>query len=267
MADLFCLCMGTDHYAAMTGKESLRSYEPAIRLFVEDTLSAGAEIPLAAMQANYLLNVMRLKAGAELLVFNGRDGEWLARIANAAKSRCTLAIVEQTRGQTSGPDVHYLFAPLKRAKLDYVVQKAVEMGVASLRPVMTRRTVAERVNIERMRANAIEAAEQCGILRLPEIAPPEPLGKVLDRWPPERHIIYCDECAELASPIAALSAIAPGPLAVLIGPEGGFAPEERERLAALPFVHAVSLGPRVLRADTAAVASLALVNAILGDWK
>jgi 16S rRNA (uracil1498-N3)-methyltransferase len=239
---------------------------PSVRLFVEMPLAAGAVVECTSAQANYLGNVMRLGVGDRLLVFNGRDGEWLARLAMAKKGRCVLAAEAQTRAQGGGPDIHYLFAPLKKARLDYMVQKATEMGAALLQPVITRRTIAERVNSERMRANAIEAAEQCGILRLPEVREPEKLGAVLKDWPQERLLVFADEAAPIASPLEALATMPKGPAALLIGPEGGFDPAEREALRALPFVRAISLGPRVMRADTAAVAALALINAALGDW-
>jgi 16S rRNA (uracil1498-N3)-methyltransferase len=237
------------------------------RLFVEDDLTHGATIALTREHANYLLNVMRLKAGDGVLVFNGRDGEWRTRIETTGKRQANLALDGQTRKQTAGPDLHYLFAPLKRSRLDYMVQKATELGVARLQPVLTRHTVAERVNGERMRANVIEAAEQCGILRVPDVTPPERLDRVLAGWDASRRLIFCDEGAPIADPIAALRQVTPGPLAVLIGPEGGFAPEEREILIALPYVVRLAMGPRIMRADTAAVAALTLVNAVLGDWK
>lgn len=237
------------------------------RLFVEHPLAAGAVLPLSSAQANYLCNVLRLGDGAQILVFNGRDGEWTAQLRVAGKRDRQLEIGGLVRPQTGGPDIDYLFAPLKRARLDYMVQKAVELGVAGLRPVMTRRTTAERVNLERMRANAIEAAEQCGVLRLPAIHAPARLEAAIAAWDPARRLIVCDEEATVASPLNALSSVEPGPLAVLIGPEGGFAPEERLALNAAPFVVTISLGPRVMRADTAAVAALALVNAVLGDWR
>jgi 16S rRNA (uracil1498-N3)-methyltransferase len=240
---------------------------PSVRLFVEMPLAAGAAVECTGAQANYLGNVMRLGVGDRLLVFNGRDGEWLARLAMAKKGRCVLAAEEQTRPQDGGPDIHYLFAPLKKARLDYMVQKATEMGVAVLQPVITRRTIAERVNSERMRANAIEAAEQCGILRLPDVREPEKLGSVLHDWPQGRLLVFADEAAPIASPLEALAAMPKGPAALLIGPEGGFDPAEREALRAQPFVRTISLGPRVMRADTAAVAALALINAALGDWR
>jgi 16S rRNA (uracil1498-N3)-methyltransferase len=237
------------------------------RLYVEADLGGGVTVPLAREQANYLLNVLRLGDGDTVLIFNGRDGEWLAGIEVSGKRSASLVLERQTRPQTGGADLLYLFAPLKRARLDYMVQKATEMGVARLQPVLTRHTVAERVNGERMRANVIEAAEQCGILRVPEVAAPERLEKVLASWDAGRRLIFCDEGAPIADPVATLRAVSPGPLAVLIGPEGGFAPEEREALISLPFVVRIAMGPRIMRADTAAVAALTLVNAVLGDWR
>lgn len=239
----------------------------AQRLFVEPDLRASEPVHCTVDQANYLRNVLRLASGAEMLVFNGRDGEWRARLALDGKRGCVLEPIEQVRLQETGSDIHYLFAPLKRARLDYMVQKATELGVAALQPVLTRHTVAERVNLGRMRSNVVEAAEQCGILRVPEIAEPERLDRVLTRWDRSRPLIFCDERAPIQDPIRALSAVRPGGVGVLIGPEGGFAAEERERLVALPFAVQVSLGPRIMRADTAAVAALALVNAVLGDWR
>ena len=236
------------------------------RLFVAPNLTAGTTFAATADQANYLRNVLRLQAGARLAVFNGRDGEWTAEIAEAGKRLVTLHAIEQRRGQVDGPDLHYLFAPLKRARLDYMVQKAVEMGVARLTPVITRHTVAERVNGDRMRANAVEAAEQCGILRVPAIDAPVALANLLAAWDGARRIVFCDEAQAPACPIEALRGLGRGPLAVLIGPEGGFDQDERRLLRGRPFVTAIALGPRIMRADTAAVAALALVNAVLGDW-
>lgn len=236
------------------------------RLFVSGDLAAGAEIVLGEDQAHYLIHVLRLGPGARLLVFNGRDGEWAAEISQAKKRGAALKVLDQTRAQENGPDIDYLFAPLKRARLDYMVQKATEMGVGRLRPVITDRTIAERVNGERMAANAIEAAEQCGILRVPEVVAPLALEKVLDGWGSDRPLIFCDEGHERRDPLRTLAGLPRGPLAVLIGPEGGFSERERERLLRLPFVTPLALGPRIMRADTAAVAALALVNAVLGDW-
>jgi 16S rRNA (uracil1498-N3)-methyltransferase len=242
------------------------SYETAQRLFVDAPLSAGALITCSPDQVNYLANVIRVPDDAVLLVFNGRDGEWSARVVRTGKRAMSLRVEAMRRSQHAGPDIDYLFAPLKRSRLDYMVQKATEMGAARLRPVITQRTIAERVNLERMRANAIEAAEQCGILRIPEVLPPEPLPTVLARWQPARHLVMCDELVEVADPIAALRRLPPGPVGVLIGPEGGFTADERRLLTSTSACTRLSLGPRVLRADTAAVAALALVGAVLGDW-
>jgi 16S rRNA (uracil1498-N3)-methyltransferase len=247
-------------------RDSMARYDfNAPRLFVEAPLAAGSGVALAAGQANYLVNVLRLRAGGSILVFNGREGEWRARLAEVAKRGCALAVEEMVRPQGASPDIDYLFAPLKRARLDYMAQKAVEMGASRLRPVLTQRTVAGRVNLERLRANAIEAAEQCGVLGVPEILSPVALGRAIETWDADRRLIFCDEDAAVANPVAALSGLKPGPVAVLIGPEGGFAPEERELLLSKPYTTAISLGPRILRADTAAVAALALVNATVGD--
>jgi 16S rRNA (uracil1498-N3)-methyltransferase len=238
----------------------------ARRLYVDADLAAGVRIACAPHHAHYLRDVLRLDPGHRIDVFNGRDGEWRATLAETSRRSVVLVVDHQVRPQAGGPDIHYLFAPLKRARLDYMVQKAVELGVARLCPVLTRHTVAERVNLDRMRANAIEAAEQCGVLRLPGVDEPRRLGQVIAGWDAARRLVFCDEGAAIASPIVALRALTPGPLAVLIGPEGGFAPAERDLLLAKPFAVRLSLGPRIMRADTAAVAALALVNAVLGDW-
>jgi len=235
------------------------------RLYVETPLEEGAQVELNAAQAHYLGTVLRLKSGSRVLVFNGRDGEWNASLV-AAKRASALLIDGKIRAQSSAADLHYLFAPLKAARLDYMVQKAVELGVSRLQPLFTRHSQAARVNIERMRANAIEAAEQCGILSLPDIGEPMAFSRLLADWDPGRRLVFCDENAETSDPIAALSGLPRSPLAVLIGPEGGFAEDERASLLKLPNVVRLSLGPRILRADTAAVAALALVQAVLGDW-
>lgn len=237
------------------------------RLFVERPLESGVHIELGTDQAHYLLNVLRMPEGAELLIFNGQDGEWRARLVVGRKKSATLQVQSQTRPQLPGPDIEYLFAPLKHARLDYMVQKAVELGVSRLAPVLTRRTVPDRVNLQRMRANAIEAAEQCGVLRIPAIDEPQDLTRRLSAWDAARPLVFCDEAAPVQDPLSALSRIKPGPCAVLVGPEGGFDAGERQALLSHPFVTAVSLGPRIMRADTAAVAILSLVNATLGDWK
>ena len=239
----------------------------AQRLFVDADLGEGASVACTPAQANYLRNVMRFDAGDAILLFNGRDGEWHAEVSEAGKRATMLTVLRQVRAQEGGPDIDYLFAPLKRARLDYMVEKATEMGAARLRPVLTRRTTPERVNLERMRANAIEAAEQCGILRLPQVLEPQKLERVVAAWEPSRRLVFCDEGADIADPLAALAKLEPGPLAVLVGPEGGFEDSERELLSTQPFVTRIAMGPRILRADTAAVAALALVNAALGDWR
>jgi 16S rRNA (uracil1498-N3)-methyltransferase len=239
----------------------------AQRLFVEADLGPGARLACTAVQRNYVRNVLRLRAGDTILVFNGRDGEWRAQIADTGKRDAALDVREQTRPQEAGPDIDYLFAPLKRARLDYMVEKATEMGVASLRPVLTRRTTAERVNTERMRANAIEAAEQCGILRIPQTRQPAKLERVIADWDAARRLVFCDEDGDEADPLSTLVKLRSLPVAVLTGPEGGFDPAERELLLSKSYVARISLGPRILRADTAAVAALALVNATIGDWR
>lgn len=240
------------------------------RLFVDAPLTEAGMVALDRMQANYLCNVLRLPQDASVLVFNGRDGEWLCALDRRAKKTATLAVRERTREQTLPNDLHYLFAPLKHARLDYMVQKAVELGVARLQPVITRHTQVTRVNLERMSANAIEAAEQCGILSIPDIAEPSPLETVIAGVDAARILIFCDERADNSDPVAALSALrtaTPPPLAVLIGPEGGFTAEERERLLGRANIVRLALGPRILRADTAGVAALTLVQSVLGDWR
>ena len=237
------------------------------RLFIADDLAAGLSVELPQQQAHYLTHVLRLRPGARLLVFNGRHGEWEATLHEIKKRSVVLGIERQTRPQEQGPDIDYLFAPLKRSRLDYMVQKATEMGVRRLRPVITERTIAERVNTERMAANVIEAAEQCGILRVPEVEPPVSLDSALTGWDTARKLIYCDEQETSLDPIETLGRVPSGPIAALIGPEGGFSDGERRRLLAQPFVVPLSLGPRIMRADTAAVAVLTLVNAVLGDWR
>jgi 16S rRNA (uracil1498-N3)-methyltransferase len=241
----------------------------APRLFLDAPLSEGRRVPLDRAQANYLLNVLRLRSGESVLVFNGRDGEWRAEIAVEGRKNADLVCVERTREQTPRPDLLYLFAPLKHARLDYMVQKAVEMGVGTLRPVFTRRTQSARVNLDRMRANAIEAAEQCGIITLPEILPEQDLETTLRDLEPHRLLVFCDEGAEVANPYEALRNLGNNKacLAVIVGPEGGFTDEERARVGAHESVVRVSLGPRILRADTAAVAALAIVQSALGDWR
>jgi 16S rRNA (uracil1498-N3)-methyltransferase len=241
------------------------------RLYIDAPLAAGSRLTLDGAQANYIKNVMRLRAGDGVLVFNGRDGEWRASLADGGKRSAALAVGEQTRPQTTARDLHYLFAPLKHARLDYMVQKAVEMGASRLQPVTMQHSQIGRINLERVRANAIEAAEQCGVLNIPEVAEPVTFERMIAAREPERVLVFCDEAADVRDPVAALAAARKGggspPLAVLVGPEGGFAEHERAALNALPNVVRLALGPRILRADTAAVAALALVGAVLGDWR
>jgi 16S rRNA (uracil1498-N3)-methyltransferase len=237
------------------------------RLFVDAALAAGETVALERSQSNYLGNVLRLSEGDTILVFNGRDGEWQAAIAGR-KRPDSLEIVTQTRPQGRLPDLAYVFAPLKHARLDYMVQKAVEMGASSLQPVLTRFTQVSRVNGERMLANVIEAAEQCGILSIADVAEPMTLDRYLSERNGQRLLVFCDEATEAENPIRALQG-GPTPangIDVLIGPEGGFAEDERAVLLRQPQILRLSLGPRILRADTAGVAALALVQAVLGDW-
>ena len=238
------------------------------RLYVDAPLGEGRAIALEREQSNYLGNVLRLAAGDSVLVFNGRDGEWRAAIAGR-KRPDSLTIEAQTRPQDRLPDLAYVFAPLKHARLDYMVQKAVEMGACRLEPVLTRFTQVSRVNGERMRANVIEAAEQCGILSIAAVADPVPLERYLAGRGAERLLVFCDEAAEVTDPLEALKAgrAGAGGVDVLIGPEGGFAEEERSLLLHQPRTLRLALGPRILRADTAGVAALALVQAALGDWQ
>jgi 16S rRNA (uracil1498-N3)-methyltransferase len=239
------------------------------RLLVSGPLSEAMRIPLTRDQANYLLSVLRLGDGAPVLVFDGVSGEFRARLRPASKKSGELEIEERTRLQPRQPDLLWLFAPLKHARLDYMVQKAVEMGVGRIRPVITRHTQVGRVNLERMRANVVEAAEQCGVLTVPAVEEEDRLDRVVARFAeaePGRRLLFCDEQEETTNPLALLRAVGRGPLALLIGPEGGFSEEERALLRAQPFTTAIPLGPRILRADTAAVAALAVVQATIGDW-
>jgi 16S rRNA (uracil1498-N3)-methyltransferase len=246
------------------------------RLFVDAALAPGETVALERSQGNYLGNVLRLTAGESILVFNGRDGEWQASILGR-KRPDSLTIIAQTRPQDRLPDLAYVFAPLKHARLDYMVQKAVEMGASSLQPVLTRFTQVSRVNSERMRANVIEAAEQCGILSIAGVAEPVTFDRYVGQREGQRLLVFCDEAADVSNPLQALQAglagsarhdgpAAPGGVDILIGPEGGFAEDERAILLRQPRTLRLSLGPRILRADTAGVAALALVQATLGDW-
>ena len=236
------------------------------RLYVENALSADGGFALGEAQTHFLAHVLRAKAGAALRVFNGRDGEWRAIVDTVAKRAVTLRIETQTRVQAGVPDLWLLLAPIKKTPLDYVVQKATELGVARIQPVITRRTIVDRVNSERMRANAIEAAEQSGRMTVPEIAEPRDLAKLLPEWDATRKIVFCDEGGDAAPAAAALAKQESSCWAILTGPEGGFDPLEREMIRRLKFVVPVTLGPRIMRADTAALAALAIWQTTLGDW-
>ncbi len=242
-----------------------------VRLHVEADLGAGLGVVPNRDQIHYLLNVMRMGDGDHVRLFNGRDGEWLGRLDEVKKRSCLIALEEQTRSQDALPDIWLLFAPIKRARLDFMVQKAVEMGAGRLLPVNTARTNVSRIKQDRLRANAVEAAEQCGLLSVPEVEEPQSLERLLGRWAAEmagRRIIFCDEGAPAASTLEGLQQLGEaGPLAVLIGPEGGFSPAERDHLLSREDTHAISLGPRIMRADTAAVAALAAIQLVLGDWR
>lgn len=236
-----------------------------IRLFVTDALSAGAQVAPSSDQARYLTSVMRLSVGDEVALFNGRDGEWRARVGEVSKRGASLECVERTRAQAIGPDLDLVVALVKRGRLETIVEKAAELGARRVRLVVTRRTNADHTNVSRLQAIATEAAEQTGRLDVPQVVKPVKLEKLLDGWVASRRLMFCDEAGEAKPAIDALSG--EGPWAVLIGPEGGFSPEERERLRGLSFVTPVSLGPRILRADTAAISALTLWQAALGDWR
>jgi 16S rRNA (uracil1498-N3)-methyltransferase len=238
------------------------------RIYLAVPLTGGLEVPFDRAQANYLQNVLRLKHGDQVLLFNGRDGEWQASLAGSGKKALTATLVERVREQPPASELHFLFAPLKHARLDYLVQKAVEMGASRLQPVITRHTQVARVNLDRMRANVIEAAQQCGILNVPDVAEPLTFNSMMGQIEAARLLVFCDEDAEVKDPVAALAAAQAHPsIAVLVGPEGGFAEDERVALLKRPSVIRIALGPRILRADTAAVAALALVQSLLGDWR
>lgn len=296
---------GMPHYG---DKEvELKEAGGKVRLYVTASLAAGAQVPLADGPAHYLIHVMRAKAGDRVALFNGRDGEWLAEIKQAAKRGVILTCLTQTRPQTQTPDIWLLFAPVKKTPSDYLVQKATELGASRLQPVFTRRTIVTRVNEERLVANAIEAAEQSERLSVPEIGTPLALEKALAAWPKDRTLYFCDEGGDARSIAEALRTIPPPPAgggktvvrsatvlgegdgdetlpranaarshapsregrgeAILTGPEGGFDPKERAMLRALPFVVPVTLGPRILRADTAALAALTIWQALAGDFR
>lgn len=236
------------------------------RLYVSDELACGGEIALSRQQVNYLVSVMRLSSGDLVRLFNARDGEWLCTLGAVNRKSATVTCESRIAPAGTLPDIEYLFAPLKAGRLDYMAQKATEMGACRLRPVFTERTVPTKVNMDRLRANVIEAAEQCEMIAIPQVSEPQPLEEVLAGWDPRRLIVFCDEAAPRSSACKVLLALPPSPLAVLVGPEGGFSRHEQDHLRSLRFVVPISLGPRVMRADTAAVAALAIVQSILGDW-
>ncbi|QCL87952.1 16S rRNA (uracil(1498)-N(3))-methyltransferase [Agrobacterium sp. LC34] len=236
------------------------------RLFIEAPLAADIALEATGEQFNYLANVLRMADGAEILLFNGRDGEWRAKLSFPSRKKIVLIPLEQTRPQPDAPDLHYLFAPLKVGRMDYLVQKAVEMGAGLLQPVMTQHVQGKIHNTDKLRANAVEAAEQCGILSLPEVAEPVKLKDMLESWPQDRRIIYCDEGDAGQNPLPVLQSVKERKIALLVGPEGGFSEDERDLLRSLAFVTPIPLGPRILRADTAAVAALAVIQATIGDW-
>ncbi len=249
----------------MTTPEDVEA-PPRTRLYVTDALAAGATLTLDDRAAHYLRTVLRLDVGADVALFNGRDGEWRARISAAAKRATTVALMAQTRPQTQEPDVWLLFAPVKRARIDLIVEKATELGVTRLLPVLTRRTIVTRVNVARLAATAIEAAEQCERLSVPAVDDPAPLDAVLARWPAGRRLLVGDEGGGGVPLRGAASAVGAAPWALLVGPEGGFEPGELDALRQFQFVTRVGLGPRVLRADTAVTAALAVVQSSIGDW-
>ncbi len=235
-----------------------------IRLYVDHPLGQGQSVPLERDQAHYLFGVMRQQLGAQIALFNGRDGEWRAEVTEAGKRGGTLECREQTRPLQMPPDLWLLFAPIKKARTDFIVEKAAEMGAAKIIPVQTDFTNSERIRQDRLQAHAVEAAEQCGGTFVPEVTGLQKLDRLLADWPEDRKLMFCDEAEVGAGKV--LGEAGPGPWAILIGPEGGFSDTERKRLHALPFTHVVSLGPRILRADTAAVAALTVWQQALGDW-
>ncbi len=235
-----------------------------IRLCVEHPLGPGQSVPLSRDQAHYLFAVMRLAEGAQVLLFNGQDGEWLAEVSKAGKRGGSLTCIRQTKPLQLPPDLWLLFAPIKKARTDFIVEKAVEMGVARILPVQTEFTNSERIRQDRLQAHAREAAEQCGATYVPEVAELQKLDKLLGHWPEDRQLLFCDETRAGAGDT--LSGAKSGPWAILIGPEGGFSDNERTRLRKVKQMTQICLGPRILRADTAAVAALTLWQSTLGDW-
>ncbi len=237
------------------------------RVHVDMALVAGEPVRLDPRAQHYLVTVLRKTAGDHVILFNGRDGDWRAELIDVGKRAASVRLIARIAPQTAPPDLHYCFAPLKHARQDYMAQKAVELGAAVLRPVITARTMAQRVRLDKLRANVVEASEQCGVPWVSEVREPVDLARLLAGWDADRALIFCDERAAVADPVSALSRLEPGPVGVIVGPEGGFTEDERQRLLAHPSARAISLGPRILRADTAAIAALTLVQAVLGDWR
>ena len=247
-----------------------RSHKTLPRLYVSHPLGDGAELVLDHDQTNYVINVMRMKQGDALILFNGRDGAWMARVTDAHRKGATLTVSVQTAHQTPTPDLWFGFAPLKTGRLDYLVQKATEMGAGVIQPVITRYTQTRHLRADKLAANIVEAAEQCEVLSVPVLAPEIELPELIAHWQQTqglRRLVFCDESAPANSPVGTLSDIDGLPIGVLIGPEGGFSDDERDLLLAQAFVVPISLGPRILRADTAAVAALAVIQSIIGDWR
>ena len=236
------------------------------RLFCDLPLKSGATIPPTAEQMHYLVNVLRLGEGEEILVFNGCDGEWRARVVPKGRKSVELSAVSLERPQPQPLDLVFCFAPLKAGRLDYLVQKAVEMGAGVIQPVITHHTQVTKLGTRRLAANIIEAAEQCGVLSIPRLAEPTKFDALLSGWNSDRRLVFCDEAEQTNNPLDVLSNMEKEPLGLIIGPEGGFSESERQQLRQLPFVVPIPLGPRILRADTAAVAALAIVQATIGDW-
>lgn len=236
------------------------------RLYVDEDLSLGLKLELNREHSNYLSNVLRLKDKAEFLIFNGRDGEWLGELEINGRKKSSLILNEQVRPQPSHSSLMVLFAPIKVGRLEYMVQKMTEMGAGIIQPVFTDHTQLHKINEKRLEANIIEAAEQCGILSIPELRTPEKISKLLDEWDDKRHLVFCDEGHETDNPVPILQRLGGKEIAILIGPEGGFSEPERIILNEMDYVSSIPLGPRILRADTALVAAISMVQATIGDW-
>jgi 16S rRNA (uracil1498-N3)-methyltransferase len=262
--------MATSHQFRLTPITMPRSHKTLPRLYVVAPLSAGASLELSREHTNYLLTVLRMKVGEALVLFNGRDGAWMARIADDHRKAAVLEVLVQTEHQTPASDLWFGFAPLKTGRLDYLVQKATEMGAGVIQPVITRYTQVQRLKSDKLLANIIEAAEQCEVLSVPRLGDEVSLAELITHWQQQqglRRLVFCDESAQAHSPLDQLRDIDGLPVGILVGPEGGFSADERQLLLAQTFVIPISLGPRILRADTAAVAALAVVQSTIGDWR